>query len=654
MCGFAGMFGGDWREADASALLGAMARTLVHRGPDDDGLWSDATARIGRAHRRLSVLDLSAAGHQPMGSHGGRFMLAYNGEIYNHLALHKELERAGAAPPWRGHSDTETLLAGFEHWGVAATITRAVGMFAFAVWDRQQRRLLLARDRLGEKPLYYGWQGAGAAATFLFGSELRALKSHPVFAALIDRQALSLYMRHSAVPGSHAIHQGIYKLAPGSLLSLSMTEPVPLIKSWWSGATVAERGVAEPFTGSDTEAVDTLEALLTDAVGRQMVADVPLGAFLSGGVDSSTVVALMQAQSARPVRTYSIGFSEAGYDEAAHAQAVARHLGTEHTELYVTAAQAQAVVARLPSIYDEPFADPSQIPTFLVSQLARRDVTVSLSGDGGDELFAGYNRHRLTADWWPTLSALPMPLRRAAAWGVLRFAPGTLDRLARGLRIGQGDARLGEKLHKAAGLTSSRSVDDLYLGLVSQWSDPASVVVGGQEACGPLGRPWPELASLSDVQRMMALDMLGYLSDDILTKVDRAAMAVSLETRVPLLDPGVVAFAWRLPMHLKLRREGRRTTSKWALRQVLYRHVPRALIERPKMGFGVPINAWLRGPLRDWAEALLDPARLAGEGFFEPAPVRQAWEQHLSGRRDWQYRLWCVLMFQSWLEANHQ
>lgn len=654
MCGFAGMMGGDWREADASTLLGAMARTLVHRGPDDEGLWSDAAARIGLAHRRLAVVDLSAAGHQPMGSHGGRFMLAYNGEIYNHLALRQELERAGGAPPWRGHSDTETLLAGFEHWGVAATLPHLSGMFAMAVWDRQQRRLWLARDRLGEKPLYYGWQGSGAAATFLFGSELRALRSHPVFSASIDREALALYMRHSAVPGCHAIHQGIHKLAPGSLLSLSLDKPAPAIQCWWSGAAVAERGVAEPFDGTDTEAVDTLEALLTRAVGQQMVADVPLGAFLSGGVDSSTVVALMQAQSSRPVRTCSIGFREAGYDEAAHAKAVARHLGTEHTELYVTAAQAQAVVARLPAIYDEPFADPSQIPTFLVSELARRDVTVSLSGDGGDELFAGYNRHRLTADWWPSLSALPTPLRRAAAWAALKIAPGTLDRLAHGLRLGQGDARLGEKLHKAAGLATSRSVDDLYLGLISQWSDPASVVIGATEACDPLGRPWPELAGLSDVQRMMALDMLGYLPDDILAKVDRAAMAVSLETRVPLLDPDVVAFAWRLPMSMKLRREGRRTTTKWALRQVLYRHVPRALIERPKMGFGVPIGAWLRGPLREWAEALLEPSRLRREGFFEPAPVRHAWDEHLGGRRDRQYPLWCVLMFQAWLEANRK
>jgi len=636
-----------------------MALTIGHRGPDDAGTWADEQAGIALGHRRLSIVDLSPAGHQPMPSASGRYVIAFNGEIYNHLVLRKELEamdcRASLAMTeagWRGHSDTETLLAGFDAWGIQATVERCIGMFAFAVWDRQERTLTLGRDRLGEKPLYYGWQGQGQHAVFLFGSELKALKAHPAFAAGIDRNALCLLMRHNYIPAPYSIYQGIAKLAPGCLLSVSLAQPEPRLVRYWSAAAVAMAGCAKPFTGTPEQAVDALEVLLASAVHRQMMADVPLGAFLSGGVDSSTVVALMQAQSKQRVKTFTIGFNEAGYNEAVHAKAVAAHLGTEHTELYVSAQQALDVIPRLPTLYCEPFSDSSQIPTFLVAQLARQQVTVSLSGDGGDELFCGYNRYLLANRLWQKIVVLPPVARRWVAHGLTALSPSRWNALlgpVQGLLAGAlRQANLGDKLHKAAGVLASSSVDALYLGLVSHWDDPASVVMGGQEPPTLLSGNTPQLTGLDEIERMMALDALSYLPDDILVKVDRAAMGVSLESRVPLLDHRVVEFAWSLTQSMKLR-DG---VGKWALRQVLYRHVPKALIERPKMGFGVPIDDWLRGPLRDWAEALLDESRLRREGFFHPAPIRLKWAEHLSGARNWQYHLWDVLMFQAWLEAN--
>lgn len=648
MCGFSGFLGGA-PNIGFEAVLRAMGDALLHRGPDDGGVWWDPAAQIGLSHRRLSILDLSPAGHQPMVSPCERFVMAFNGEIYNHLLLRTELDKARLAPNWRGHSDTETLLAGFDAWGIKATVERCIGMFAFAVWDKQTRTLTLGRDRLGEKPLYYGWQRAGRDAVFLFGSELKALKVHPAFSATISRDALCLFMRHNNVPGTHTIYRGIYKLAPGCLLTVSQSRPEALIETYWSGAVAAVQGVSKPFAGSSSEAVDALEALLKDAVRQQMMADVPLGAFLSGGVDSSTVVALMQAQSNRPVKSFSIGFSEDVYNEAIYAKDVARHLGTDHTELYVTPQQAMDVIPRLPTLYDEPFADSSQIPTFLVSQLARQHVTVSLSGDAGDELFCGYNRYQLTASLWKKLSAVPLPLRRALAWGLTRLSPQSLNRLAAYTPAAKRWANVGEKLHKGAGVMAAGSAAELYRGMVSQWADPADLVLGGTEPDTLLTGLQPTLAGLNDVERMMALDMLTYLPDDILTKVDRAAMGVSLETRVPFLDHRVVEFAWRLPLEYKLRYENNSYTTKWALRQVLFRHVPRALIERPKMGFGVPIDGWLRGPLRDWAEDLLNESRLKQEGYFNPAPIRQKWTEHLSGQRNWQHQLWCGLMFQAWL-----
>lgn len=631
------------------ALLRRMADTLIHRGPDDGGVWCDSEQRIGLGHRRLSIVDLSPAGHQPMVSVSGRYVIAFNGEVYNHLDLRIKLQGAnGKEQNWRGHSDTETLLAGIEAWGMEATLKKSIGMFAISLWDRQTRTLTLARDRMGEKPLYYGWQGSGNERVFLFGSELKALKAHPVFAAEIDRGALCLLLRHNYIPAPYSIYEGVAKLEPGCLLSISLAQPEPRIWKYWDAVAVARAGVAKPFAGTADEAVDALEVLTKDAVRQQMMADVPLGAFLSGGIDSSTVVALMQAQSSRPVKTFTIGFNEEGYNEAIHAKAVARHFGTEHTELYVTPEQAMGVIPRLPDLYCEPFADSSQIPTFLVSQLAKQHVTVSLSGDAGDELFCGYNRYQITDNFWRKLSPVPAPLRALVAKGITALSPTAWNSLA-GIIPGAGRyAALGDKLHKGAGVLASRTVDELYLGIVSHQSNPADWVIDGHEPPTHLSGLRPELSGLNAIERMMALDMISYLPDDILVKVDRAGMGASLESRVPFLDHRVVEFAWSLPLEFKLR-DGQ---TKWLLRQVLYRHVPRELIDRPKMGFGVPLHDWLRGPLRDWAESLLDEGRLRREGYFHPAPIRKLWSEHLNGQRNWMAQLWNVLTFQAWLERQ--
>lgn len=656
MCGIAGFLQNEaFHVADVVSLLHRMADTLVSRGPDDSGVWYDPEVGIGLAHRRLCVLDLSSAGHQPMVSASGRYVIVFNGEIYNHLELRAEMGKPRSSPAplpgrqdgqqWRGHSDTETLLAGFDAWGIRKTVERAIGMFAFAVWDRETRVLTLGRDRMGEKPLYYGWQGN----VFLFGSELKALRAHPAFAAEINRDALSLLMRHSYIPAPHSIYQGIHKLLPGCLLQVSSRERQSKVERYWSFLDVVLAGAAQPLQGSPEEITDELEALLKSAVRQQMIADVPLGAFLSGGIDSSTVVALMQAQSDQPVKTFTIGFKEEGYNEAPYAKAVAQHLGTDHTELYVTPEQALEVIPRLPTLYCEPFSDPSQIPTFLVSQLARQHVTVSLSGDAGDEMFGGYSRYFRANNLWRRISRLPCSIRRLTSAGIRALSPSVWNALLgpvqplmpRSLHR----ADLGDRLHKGAHLLSRHSLEEFYLGFVTHW-DPAAVVLGGKEPATPLNGASPDLSGLYPVERMMALDAITYLPDDILVKVDRAAMGVSLETRMPFLDHRVVEFAWRLPLSLKIRNG----QGKWLLRQVLYRYVPKELIERPKMGFAVPIDAWLRGPLREWAEALLAEDRLKREGFFDPQPIRQKWAEHLSGKRNWQNHLWDVLMFQAWLE----
>jgi len=641
MCGIAGVL--SLREIDES-ILNQMILAIFSRGPDSKGSWVDKNSGVGLAHSRLAVIDLSEAGHQPMISNSGRYVISYNGEVYNHLGLRAELEGISNPIKWKGSSDTETLLYGFDIWGIAKTIKKTNGMFAFSVWDKKKNELTLGRDRLGEKPLYYGWQGD----VFLFGSELKALKQHSAFKAEINRDAITLFLRHNYIPAPYSIYQDIFKLEAGCLLSLSIGSPVPKICSYWSACDVAKEGVKNQFFGTPNEAVDQLEYLVNNSIQQQMVADVPLGAFLSGGIDSSTVVALMQNQSARPIKTFTIGFHEEGYNEAVHAKSVAQHLGTEHTELYVTSKDAMDVIPKLSSIYCEPFSDSSQIPTILISELAKQHVTVSLSGDAGDELFCGYNRYQMTNNLWKKLSLLPVPLRVMIAKGLTSVAPHTWNSLSSFVPKLKSYNNIGDVLHKGASVLASRTVDELYLGLVSNHRAPSELVIGGQELPTLLTDHSPDLIGLDDVQRMMALDLVTYLPDDILVKVDRAAMAMSLETRVPFLDHRVVEFAWTLPMAIN----NHNGQSKWPLRQILYKYVPKNLIERPKMGFGVPIGSWLRGPLRDWAENLLDESRLIKEGYLYPSPIRKKWDEHLSGQRNWQDYLWNILMFQSWLEAQ--
>jgi asparagine synthase (glutamine-hydrolysing) len=650
MCGIAGIFepGASHSEESMRRLAGAISAALRHRGPDDEGIWADAAAGIALASRRLAIIDLSPAGHQPMVSVSGRYVIAYNGETYNHPELRQELENQ-VSGGFRGHSDTEVLLAAFEAWGVRPAVERLNGMFAFALWDQKERVLHLARDRMGEKPLYYGWIGGA----LVFASEMKALRCHPDFRGEIDAGALALYLRHNCVPAPHTIFRGMRKLPPATVVSISssspqVAEPVP----YWSLRQAAEAGLAKPFTGSEPEAAEELDRLLREAVRTRMMADVPLGAFLSGGIDSSTVVALMQAQSDRPVKTFSIGLLEPGYNEAEEAKAVAQHLRTEHTELYVTPPEARAVIPLLPAIYGEPFADQSQIPTFLVSQLARRQVTVALSGDGGDELFGGYNRYTWSGRIWRNIGGFPEKLRKAAAAAITSLSPRGWEAVFRTLRPVLPQSlrpRLpGDKLHKMAGVMGAEDLRALYIGLASHW-DPATVTSAAEPSTLLTSTAdWPALSDFA--QQMMFLDTLTYLPDDILTKLDRASMAVSLEARLPLLDPRVVEFAWRLPASMKIRgQEG-----KWLLRRVLDRYIPSELTSRPKMGFGVPLDAWLRGPLREWAEALLDPHRLASDAFLHPRPIRRKWAEHLSGRRNWQFHLWDVLMFQAWLEETRR
>ncbi len=649
MCGIAGFIGRARNGEAEDQIAGRMVNAISHRGPDDHGVWVDGEAGIALAHRRLSIIDLSPAGHQPMLSHSGRWVIVFNGEIYNHIAIRMELEKTGRAPSWRGHCDTEVLLAAITEWGVRRAIERCVGMFAFALWDRSQRTLVLGRDRMGEKPLYFGWAGR----TFLFGSELSALKQHPDWEGQIDRNALCLLLRHNYVPAPHAIYKGISKLRPGTCYTLRAGAQAGSFETYWDPAEVAAHGTQESFQGSPAAAVEHTEKLIRRSLSDQMIADVPLGAFLSGGIDSSAVVALMQTMSSSPVQTFSIGFNEKGFDEAPHAKAVARHLGTEHTELYVTMKEAQAVVPRLPALYSEPFADVSQIPTFLVAKLARQRVTVALSGDGGDELFSGYTRYNVAHRLWPIMSKIPQRVRHASANMARRIPPEQWDRLLRHpMRMLPARMRpqlVGDKLHKAANVVGLGSPEDIYRALTSLWQQPDDVVIGGDEPEPP--HATPDVFSSVDqrVRSMMYLDAIGYLPDDILVKVDRASMAVGLECRVPLLDHRLVEFTWSLPLEV-LWRDGQ---SKWPLRRVLDRYGPKQLTERPKMGFGVPIDSWLRGPLKDWAEDLLDERRLTQEGLFHPEPIRAAWHAHQEGHRNFQYQLWSILMFQAWYAAQH-
>lgn len=649
MCGIVGILYRSGHQSVTSDTLWPMVHALAHRGPDDAGIWLDVTAGIGLGHRRLAVIDLSPEGHQPMISESGRYVISFNGEIYNFRELRRQLEGLGHS--FRGHSDTEVVLAAVEQWELFDALERFVGMFAFALWDRSCRRLHLVRDRLGEKPLYYGLNNG----TFLFGSELKALRAYSAWRGEIDHDALALYLRHNYIPTPYSIYKGIRKLLPGTVLTIEadykgeLLAPVP----YWSPSRVAEEGSGHRAARQDPiEAVSQLDTLLRETIEQQMVADVPLGAFLSGGVDSSTVVALMQVQSSQPVRTFTIGFHEAGYNEAEAAKAVAQHLNTDHTELYLTPQDAMDVIPKLPTLYDEPFADSSQIPTYLIAQLARQHVTVSLSGDGGDELFGGYKRYSWGRNIWKSIGWLPGRLRQLVSRIVTSISPQCWDRLFRPAVLFvphlSGSALHGDRAHKLAEILTVKDADELYHGLVSHWKDPASIVLNSREPLTALTDP-SRRADLADfTERMMYLDMVNYLPDDILVKVDRATMAVSLEARVPFLDHRVVEFAWGIPLSMKVRAG----QGKWLLRQVLHKYVPRELIERPKMGFGVPIDSWLRGPLREWAEDLLAEDRLKREGHFYAGPIRQKWLEHLSGARNWQYYLWDVLMFQAWLGAR--
>lgn len=648
MCGIAGSWGRA-QDANIAHSIHAMTASLQHRGPDDGDVYIDESLGLGLGHRRLSIQDISPSGRQPKISHCGRYVIVFNGEIYNHPQLRQQLTNISDQPPkWRGSSDTETLLACFSAWGIDKTLKDCVGMFALGLWDRETRTLTLARDRMGEKPLYYGWQND----SFFFASELKSLKAHPSFRGEVNRGALALFLRHNYVPAPYSIYKGIFKLPAGCYLQISAdtsSRGIGEVKAYWSLVDVVQKGVANPFIGSEVEAVDALDNQLSGVVQGQMISDVPLGTLLSGGIDSTTIAAIMQANRSERIRTFTIGFEDREYDEATHARAVAAHLGTEHTELRLSGDDVLSLVPELPVMYDEPFADCSQLPTHLVMKLARQHVTVVLSGDGGDESFGGYNRYRHAPAVWRRLGWMPKPLREATGRALTAMPVGAINRFAGPLVSRLGIARPGDMAHKLGQrLHGMNSMDDLYVSLVSEWLDSGTMVIGAEKLPTLLDErvSWPSLAD--PVARMMAMDSLSYLPDDILVKVDRAAMAVSLETRAPFLDHRLVEFAWSLPMKMKIR-DGE---GKWLLRRLLDRYVPRELMERPKMGFAIPLDEWLRGPLREWAEEQLAEKRLRHEGYLHPEPIRAAWQAHLSGQATYGYRLWSVLMFQSWLEAQ--
>jgi asparagine synthase (glutamine-hydrolysing) len=642
MCGIAGILTASPR-GGARETIAAMTLTLRHRGPDAGAVFVDDEAGVALGHRRLAILDLSERGAQPMHSACGRYVLTFNGEIYNHLALRQELQASGPVS-WRGTSDTETLLAGFVAWGVAATLKKAAGMFALALWDRAERRLTLARDRFGEKPLYYGFIGRGAATAFAFCSELKALRAHPDFDNPIDRGAVALFLRFCYIPAPYSIYEGVFKLEPGSILTIApdrITAPARAVEPYWRYGDVAIAGLANPVS-DEREGLELLEQALRHAVALQLVADVPVGAFLSGGIDSSTIVALMQAQSSRKVKTFTVGFDEAGFDESPHALAVARHLGTDHCELRVTPSETRAMIPNLPAMYDEPFADSSQIPTSIICAISRKSVTVALSGDGGDEMLGGYNRYTLGPKLAQRIAIVPPTLRGplVSAAKLLAQLPGFSGPLA----------QFKDKVYKLDSvLKNMQDPDVLYKALVTEWSADAVPALCAPHLPTRLDATGSESRFTEPVHRMMLLDGLTYLPDDILVKVDRAAMAVSLETRVPFLDHRVAEIAWRLPMSMKMRNG----QGKWALRQILCRHVPKALVERPKSGFGIPVGQWLRGPLHDWGESLLSETRVKSEGYLDSGEVLNLWRDHCSGRRDGTFRLWNVLSFQAWLAAQH-
>ncbi|WP_430456088.1 asparagine synthase (glutamine-hydrolyzing) [Rheinheimera sp.] len=642
MCGFAGFFSRQQWPHSSETILQQMTDAIAHRGPDDAGLWWQPASGVGLAHRRLAIVDLSAAGHQPMLSPSGRYVLVYNGEVYNHLRLRAALAEEGFHYQWRGHSDTETLLAGFESWGVKATLQRCIGMFALVLFDQELQQLYLARDRMGEKPLYFGWQ----QGTLLFASELKALEQHPAFLHQLDRAALVLYFRHNYIPAPHSVYQGIAKLAPATLWVLDLASGHSSSELYWDLATLHR----QPKQAISAEqSVEALDLLMRDAISLQMVADVPLGAFLSGGVDSSTIVALMQAQSSRQVKTFSIGFDDPAYNEAQFAAQVAAHLGTDHTEWYMGGQDALAAVPKMSQVYDEPFADSSQLPTALVTALARQQVTVVLSGDAGDELFNGYERYQIATRLHQRLAPIPAGLRKLAGRSLAALptalTAGAFSLLTPLLPASLQRPETVDKIYRMAELLQQPELQQQYVQLISHHATPEKLLANGQVMTSALLSREMWLPGSAGQSHLAYLDLCSYLPDDILVKVDRAAMAVSLEGRIPLLDHRVVEFAATLPDQYKTQ-QGQ---SKWCLRQVLYRYVPANLIERPKRGFAVPMASWLRGPLRDWAESLLAEAYLTEQGVLNPQVIRAMWSQHLSGQRNHASTLWNVLMLQAWL-----
>ncbi|MDA7604999.1 asparagine synthase (glutamine-hydrolyzing) [Candidatus Pelagibacter sp.] len=650
MCGICGFFSKS--SLTFNDAIVKMNSAISHRGPDANGVWQDLNSGIVLGHQRLSIIDLSVAGHQPMQSNSSRFVLTYNGEIYNHLDIRRELKSIDSKIKWRGSSDTETLLEAIELWGVEKTLKKIAGMFAFGLWDKKNRSLTLARDRMGEKPLYFGWQGKGDNKVFLFGSELKALKVHPEFNGEINRDSIALQFAHSYIPAPHSIYKDINKLLPGYYLQLKEKDLkeclVPDSKPYWSMLNTAISGSNNTLSISTEKVKNELEKLLQNTIKQQMISDVPLGAFLSGGVDSSVIVALMQKQSPNPIKTFTIGFNEHNYNEANYAKEVAQHLGTDHTEFYISGKKAMEVIPKLSYIYDEPFSDSSQIPTFLLSKLAKQKVTVSLSGDGGDELFCGYNRYTMSKNWWNKVCLIPFSVRKFLSNQITSLSPKNWNKLFNFFKNSNYPVNYGELMYKFARVLNCKSLDEVYLKLTSHFENPNDVVLNSKFQGNFLRDYKTELKEFDDQQKMMIYDGLSYLPNDILVKVDRASMAASLETRAPFLDHRIVEYLWKIPQALKLRNG----QSKWILRKILYQYVPKKLIERPKIGFGVPINTWLRGPLKDWAESLLNKTRLQKEGYLNPELIYTKWTEHQSEKKDWQYHLWNVLMFQLWLDTN--
>lgn len=647
MCGFAGFAAKpNAHLLESEQIMTDMLSAIQHRGPDGQGQWSELQTGLCIGHRRLAIQDLSEHGHQPMQSSNQRYVIAFNGEIYNFQTLRKQLQAEGYQQHWRGHSDTEVLLAAIQFWGLDAALEASVGMFAFALYDRQEQQLLLARDRMGEKPLYYGLVGGH----LLFASELKALTRFPDWHQTINRNALALLLRHNYIPEPHSIYEQIHKLPPGCYVRFTLNDRVlSQPKAYWSMRQLAETSQTQPFQGSEQQALHIFEKLLNQAVQGQMLADVPLGAFLSGGIDSSLVVAMMQQQSSLPVRSFAIGFEEKDYNEAEYAKAVAAHIGTQHTELYINAGQVRSVIETMPQVYDEPFADPSQLPTLLVAQMTRQHVTVALSGDGGDELFGGYTRYQQTLQLWRFLRLIPAvcrPLLKRLLQSLpvhcwdsgFRLFAAHISALQKG--------RGGDRIHKLADILNTGDMQGLYRNMMSYWLDPEQVVL---DACEPETALNNAGIGQDALQRMMYQDAVTYLPDDILVKVDRASMAVSLETRIPLLDHRIVEFAWSLPLSMRMQ-QGQ---GKWLLRQLLFQHVPKALLDRPKAGFAVPLESWLRGDLREWAADLLSPDSLNRQGFFNVSGVQKKWSEHCSGKRNWHFYLWSILMFQQWLQGQN-